>query len=479
MEKPLFWYQGLFLQPQHFQTNDRLMDSRFTPYHTHIKPSLTGVVSMTLAENALSRHSFEIIRGEFWFPDMTYLVLGENAVVQSRDFRSHLNPGEPITVYLGLKAWKQEQPNVTASPQTRENPVVDTRFVTSDEAEQVADLYQEGEPAEIRRMVYALRLFFQDELSHVTGYDLIPLARLISRDSGPVLAPEYIPPCVTAGSSPVLLKTILSIGDAITACALELGSFKHKRSIHGAESGTRNMTSLLVLMALNRVVPFFQQVRKEPGAYHPRDVYAVIRQTFAELSSFSGRINVFGLAEGSIQEPGPSETLPEPSKAGGPSGLPPYHHEDLWTCFSRAEILLRDLLAEITAGPDHILDLTFTDPYYTCAMPENLFKGNPRYYLVIRTDQDPKSVLSAIDTSIKVASSGQMKIIVERSLPGAFVEYLPAPPEELPRRNQGIYFRLASQGEMFDHIREEGRLALFWYDPPEDLKMELMVIKGD
>lgn len=479
MEKPLFWHQGLFLQPQHFQLNDRQIQSCLTPYHTHIRPCLTGVVSMALAENALTRHSFEITRGEFWFPDMTYIILGKNALVESRDFRGHIKPGKSMTVYLGLKQWREDRTNVTLIPRITPSHVVDTRFMAQDEPEMVSDLYQEGDPAEIRRMVYALRLFFQDEMAHVAGYDLIPVAKVISRDSGPAISQEYVPPCVSAGSSSVLWKVIGNIGDAITACALELGSFKRKRSIHGAESGSKDMTTLLVLMVLNRYVPFFQQIQKEPASVHPRDVYAVIRQTIAELSSFSDRVNALGLAEGVDHGRIKAEAMQETSKNSSSTGLPPYLHEDLWTCFNRAETLLIDLISEITAGPDHILPLQFTDPYYTCSLHEDLFKGEPRHYLVVRTAEDPKTVVDAIDTGIKVASPGQMKMIVERSLPGAFVEYLPAPPEELPRRSQGIYFRLAAQGEMFRHIREEGRLALFWYDPPGDLKMELMVIKGD
>jgi type VI secretion system protein ImpJ len=238
------------------------------------------------------------------------------------------------------------------------------------------------------------------------------------------------------------------------------------------------MVYLLVLISLNRYASYFKQLQDKIPA-HPHDVYQVIGQLVGELSSFSEHVNSLGVLE---------QEYPEKPKAKDRSisgdgqdkeirSLMAYNHDDLWTCFFLAQKLISRLVEEITTGPDHVLEIVFTDPYYTCAMDEELFKGDCSYYLVMRTATELKDVVNNIDIGIKVTSPELMRSIVERSLPGALVEYLPVPPQELPRRTNGIYFKIDTKSESFNSIRKEKQLALFWYEPPEDLKMELMVVK--
>ena len=478
MEKPLFWHQGLFLQPQHLQLKDMYDSSQFSPYHRHLKPHLTGVVSMGMETSALSGNSFQISQGEFWFPDMAYAVIGKNAVIESRDFREHLKSDDPIIVYVGLKKWVAGLANVTELPNESAAKQVDTRFVVLKDQEEVTDLHLGSGTAQVQRMLFALRIFFSGELDHVPGYHLIPVAKIHKSDSGAVISKEFIPPCVLFSADDVLVNKVNAIGDSVIGCSMELGAYKRKRGIHNAEFGSRDMVYLLVLISLNRYTGYFKQLQEKTPA-HPHDVYTVIRQLVGELSSFSEHVNALGVLE--------QEYLEKPKGQGKSSSgdgidkdiksLTPYNHDDLWTCFSLAQKLISRLIEEITTGPDHVLDIVFTDPYYTCAMDEGLFKGDSSYYLVMRTATELKNVVNNIDIGIKVTSPELMKIIVERSLPGAIVEYLPVPPQELPRRTNGIYFKIDTKGEAFNNIRKEKQLALFWYEPPEDLKMELMVVK--
>lgn len=471
MEKPLFWHQGLFLQPQHLQLKDMHDSSQFAPYHRHLKPHLTGVVSMSLVDSSMTGHSFEISKGEFWFPDMTYVVIGENALIESRNYKDHFNSDAPMMVYVGLKKWSEDRPNVTEV--AGESSSVDTRYVVLKDQAEVHDLHLGGSKAKVQRMFYALRLFFGAELSHTPGYDMIPVAKLEWIENKANLSRQYIPPCISISADRLLFDKINSIGDSVIGNSMELGSYKRKRGIHNAEFGSRDMVYLLVLISLNRYAPYFKQLQERTPA-HPHDVYTVIRQLVGELSSFSERVNALGMVE---QEDTEKTKAKGNSKEPETNSLTSYNHDDLWTCFTSAERLISRLIKEITTGPDHVLEIVYTTPYYTCMMDEELFKGDFSYYLVMRTAAEHKDVVNDIDIGIKVTSPNLMKTIVERSLPGAIVEYMPVPPQELPRRTNGIYFKIDKNGEAFNNIRKEKQLALFWYEPPEDLKMELMVVK--
>ena len=48
IDKPLYWHQGLFLQPQHFQQNDARLESLVTRTLACQQPHAWGLISMCL-----------------------------------------------------------------------------------------------------------------------------------------------------------------------------------------------------------------------------------------------------------------------------------------------------------------------------------------------------------------------------------------------------------------------------------------------
>ena len=107
MVKPLFWHQGLFLQPHHFQLNDLYNRSLVEPLYRLVAPHFWGTASYEIDEGVLANSVFDLRAGEFIFPDNSHILLGENAVIQARSFeKAWEDGGKSFSVYLGLKKWK-------------------------------------------------------------------------------------------------------------------------------------------------------------------------------------------------------------------------------------------------------------------------------------------------------------------------------------------------------------------------------------
>jgi len=49
--RPIFWYQGLFLQPQHFQRQDLLAQFRLQPFQTYMHPHFWGFGKLRIQED--------------------------------------------------------------------------------------------------------------------------------------------------------------------------------------------------------------------------------------------------------------------------------------------------------------------------------------------------------------------------------------------------------------------------------------------
>src|SRR5579863_1242219 len=97
--RPLFWGQGMLLQPQHFQQQDNYHDGRLRHLFRLFAPSAWGVHSLRLNETGLQNFVFEIEACELVTFDGTVLRFGpemhpSTARIAARSFESDLDPAE-------------------------------------------------------------------------------------------------------------------------------------------------------------------------------------------------------------------------------------------------------------------------------------------------------------------------------------------------------------------------------------------------
>ena len=458
MEKSLYWHQGLFLQPQHFQLNNRYHESLFQPLKEFLQPYFWGVGGYHIQASALANRSFQLGEGRFLFADMAYAVLSENALIMPRSFSGAWEKGDKeFGVYIGLRKFSANGKNVTPVSDLTQIGDVTTRWVTTATAEQVPDLHGSGPEADIQHLYYVLKLFWASEIDQLGDYELIPLARL-RRDQDQVLVSDaYIPPCLSIGTDENLFNIIREIRDQISARGRQLEDYKRDRGLHSAEFGARDMVYLLALRSLNRYAPLLDHLTAARHG-HPWSVYAELRRLIGELSTFAADVSFTG------------------EDRGGSRLLPDYDHEGLAGCFSAAKILVTRLLDQITAGPEYIMAMLFDGTYYAVDLPSAVFDGRNRFYLVLETEADPQLVLDAMEGFAKLGCRENLPILIARSLSGTPVHHLAMPPQELPRRANALYFQIDHHGDQWAQVQKGNNLALFWVEAPEDLKMELMIV---
>jgi len=461
MERPLFWHQGLFLQPQHFQLKDLYDQSVMTPFNRYLNPYFWGVADIEMQPAALGNHSFNFLKATLLFPDMTYVVFPGNAVMQARSFEKEWGEGgKRLPVYVGIKKFNDAGENVTVLSSLSNLNDVTTRFVTTTEAEDIQDLHHNGPPAQVKKLYYVLKIFFETEKDLLGDYELIPLASL-ERDSAEIiLSSNFIPPSISFHGSDLLYKMVAEIRDQIASRARQLEAYKRDRGVHSAEFGARDMIYFLALRSLNRYVPMLMHLT-ETRRIHPWTVYGVLRQLAGELSSFSGRISVAGESE------------------NGKQRLLAYDHRNLWACFSGIQTLIVQLLDEITAGPEYIIPLMYDETYYAADLQPAIFEGGNRFFLVFTTDTDPQPLIQDAATIAKLGSREILPILIAKALPGIRLEHYATPPQELPRRANSIYFQIDHHSDHWEQVKREKNLALYWDSAPQDLKIELMAVGGN
>jgi type VI secretion system protein ImpJ len=456
--RPLFWHQGLFLQPQHFQLNDLYQQERLMPFQRYLHPHFWGVARMALQASALANGTCELESGEFLFPDGSFVSVPGNGLVLARSFDpAAITLDKPFTIYAALRKWRSHESNVTVVPDLTQIAGVTTRYVSPAQPEDVPDVYQEGPEAKVRVLYHVVRLLWDGEQDELVDHELIPIARLIRDGESVKPALDFIPPVLSLESSAELYRLVRDMRDEFTSRALQIEVYK--TPVHGeSDFDPALMRYKLALRTLARYVPLLMQYSETPSA-HPWDLYGLLRSCAGELSTFGMRLNLLG------------------EDAQGNRQIPAYDHTKLGACFERLRRLIVELLNEITIAPQFKVDMTFDGTAHTAMIPPRFLDEPNDYYLVFNLRTPIEQHLDSIGTAAKLGARNTVESLVERSLPGIAFRYTQVPPPGLPRRSNTHYMRVDTRDSQWPDVERSREMGFVWKDAPEDLRMELVVLR--
>ena len=188
---PVFWHEGMFIRPHHFQASDRYwaeqvyLTSKFDAHHNW------GLRGIEIDTEALRNYRFEVHRLAARMRDGTLIVAmrGSDQALDPLDLKSleaTLGPDQTVDIVLAVPTLRLGRSNSGAANVRYE--VDAAPQATPDE-----NSGQNPNPVPIRR----LNLMLKTSTGDLEGYQTLPLARLIrsSQASAPLkLHPEYIPP---------------------------------------------------------------------------------------------------------------------------------------------------------------------------------------------------------------------------------------------------------------------------------------------
>ncbi len=465
--RPVYWHEGLFLRPQHFQQHDLFAQSYTFQQTQALQPHAWGIRRLSFVQSALNNQTLEIDRCEAVFADGSLIRFPGNARLPRRSLEGLWDPsGKPMSIYIGLRTIALGKNNVgsdtAASQEERREAdrLAAARFVVASSASMTHDLFMDDKQDEVYFLDYNLEVFVDDEAAKAVDFHLIKVAELQRLGAEVKLLPQYIPPLLQVNASPVLLILLREVKEQITARGRELALYKQDRGLENVAMGSRDMIYLLALLTLNRYIPLLHHWLDD-GSMHPWQFYGALRQLAGELSTFSALHDVFGVMG--------SDKSDE---------LPGYQHDNLGGCFGAAVTLIVRLLDELTAGPDFQAPLLFDGTYFGAEIAERALQGANQYYVRIRSAEAPGTVISELQSTAKISSRENLPILIARALPGVAAVYDESPPSQLPRTSDSIYFRLDHQSGAWDAIRNGSNVAIYFDSVPAEANIELMVLYG-
>jgi len=454
--KSIYWHQGLFLKPHHFQYLYARIEQENLKLKEAISPFFWGVRQLKIDTKELLNKKIVIEELEVVFMDGSRVAVGENAVISSRIFEKKYEEREKdIILYVGVKTFDKRAANVTELDSFDTLKEISTRFVTNSESSNVENLYHEDEPAQIQFMDYYLKLFFDDEIADLHSYQVLPIAKIKKEDERVILG-KFVPPLLESKNNALFFETIKMIQADLTSHILQLQEYKLPS--HVVLQEPNYLKYVMALQALSPYVPKLEHMIKT--SRHPFHFYELFLEVIGALSTFSNRINIFGKLE------------------NGKSLISEYDHLNLYECFGEINTLIKELLDVIIIGPDYILPFTKNDTIFSLDCPVSIFQAHYRYFLVLKTPVDKDNLNISFVEFAKIAASSEIETIVERSLVGLPFEPYEMPIQGMPQSEENSYYELLTNDVQWEHIQQMQNITIVFNEVQEDVSIELVIVKN-
>ncbi|KAB2921581.1 MAG: type VI secretion system baseplate subunit TssK [Candidatus Contendobacter sp.] len=423
------WSEGMFLQPQHFQQQDRYTEALVRQSCDSLRPYGWGVAHLTLDREALALGRVAITAARGLLSDGTPFNIPD-----------HDPPPTPLEigadvrntrVMLALPLRRVGMADVERGDQT--DTVARYRAVAGEVRDNNVDtannsaFIEVGEPR--------LRLFL--DTRDFGEYTAIGVTRVLEKrpDQRVILDPDYLPPCLDCRGAPALAGFVTEVlgllhqrGDALADRVAGAGT---------ARGASLDIAQFLRLQVVNRFEPLFAHLAAM-RSLHPEDFYQVALQLAGEMATFTDKIK------------------------RRPPVFPAYDHDDLQKTFGPLMTELRRSLS--LEEVDAAIQIPIEERQYGIRVAIITDRERPlltkaTFILAVRADMATDLLRARFPTQVKIGPVERIAQFVNHHLPGIGVNALPVAPREIPYRADFIYFRLDRSSEFWKQILNSGGFA--------------------
>ncbi len=438
------WREGLFLRPQHFQQQDRFVDSLIRSRTESLRPYPWGLSSLSLDDSLASLGKFAVSRCAGALPDGSPFSIPGDAP-----------PPEPFTVppdtrdaiiYLTLPA-RQVGAVEFAERGTASTALVARQLVDEEEVYDAFAAERAAEPIEVAR----LNLRYGLTREQTEGRICLGVARVREVVNGVVMLDDrYIPPAVDIRASARLAGYLRDIIGRAEQRIDELAD----RAVEATDGGAETFASFLLLQALNRWTPVLWHLQALP-LVHPERLYEAFCSMAGELA-----------------------TLVNSDERRSPR-FAPYEHDNLQQTF---ELVYTTLQAELSAMFEKSAEqmrLEAVGPgSYTAVITNHALFQTCNFYLAVSARTPLEELRVRFPSHIKIGSVLKMRQLVTSSLAsGVGLIATPTPPPQLRVLPGYVYFELDRSSADWRDFATAPALGLHLAGDWPELKLELWWVK--
>ena len=436
------WSEGLFLRPQHFQQQERYLETQLEARVSALRAYSWGFSEIEIERDLLAIGKLGLRRARGAFPDGTPFTMPENDPLPA-PLEIDGNMRDQI-VYLAVPLKK-----AGALQSTREASGVElTRYRNRDH--EARDITSDSAVAtEITVAALNARLMSQSEPGE--DFAQIPLAHVVERRAdGQVVLDDRFIPTVLRSSAAARLATFLT----------ELQGLLHQRAealaaraVATGRGGAAEIADFLMLQIVNRYAPLATHLASN-AVCHPEELYKLALEITGELSTLT-------------------------ASTRRPPQFAPYRHDALNASFEPVIAALRGCLSvvmEQTAIAIPLVKKKFGISVATVA-DATLF-DTAAFVLAARADMPAEELRRRFPAQLKIGPVEKIRDLVNLQLPGIGLQPMAVAPRQIPYHAGFAYFELDRANELWRALKASGGIAIHQAGEFANLTIEFWAIRG-
>ena len=441
LDSKVVWSEGMFLNPQHFQQQERyverLIDSKCSVFGAYA----FGVQQIEIDQQLLKLGKVSVLRAQGIFPDGTPFSLPDN-----EDPPPVLDVGENTHNTLVYLAVPLRRPGaVDLLP--KDSSLGMARYYSS---EQTVKDNTEDEGENLSVNVGKLRLKLLLDSDDTSGYACIGIVRISEarEDKNVLLDEQFIPTCLDSN----VVQNLSGFLNELVGLLHHRGESIAGRLADVGRGGTAEVADYMMLQMINRLEPFTQHL-SQVKALHPQILYAELMQMAGEMATFV-------------------------AKNKRPPTFAPYLHDDLQATFTPVMTILRQYLSmvyEQTAISLKLVEKKFG--IRVAEITDRSLLDSAMFILTVRADVAEDVIRTRFPAQIKIGPVERIRQLVNAAMPGISLRPLPVAPRQVPFRAGFTYFELEKQSSFWSELQNSGGFAMHIAGDFPSLEMEFWAIR--
>ena len=439
----VFWGEGLFLRPQHFQRQDAYHEACVHDLGTALHPYPWGLREARFDLQAIASGTFRVLQLSLVFPD------GE----------SHHAPGaqplpEPLSLAT-LPAGVQATTLYAALPLLREHGgnCADSEASTAARYAQAnrptADLFTDAGEAELAYLRQRVRILTEDEPRD--AYTALPIARVRRTATGGFeLDDEFIAPALHVAAAPALLLRLRRLLDGLQAKTEALYGHHRAPSQSVIEFRSGDIASFWLLHTANSAFAALSHCFRHPGL-HPERLHQELLRLAGGLLTFSATHSL--------------------------AALPAYDHARPEQGFVPLFSIIRELIDTVISERYFQIALSEVKPsFHLGRLDSQRIDEGCAFYLGVAANLPGPELVQTVPVRFKVGAPDDVDKCVLSALPGVKLVHAAQVPAAIPVRPGMHYFAVEPRGPLYERMLKAQSLTIYVPAGVHDLKLELIAV---
>lgn len=422
------WYEGMKLDPHHFQQADKYYNYNLNSRISFISPNFWGIKDMQFDNASLAGGSFGLVAAKGIMPDgLLFDMPNNDSLPKSRDFEKLFSASaEHLEVFLSIPFENAAGNNCQIDGIQNGN----FRF-----SMQNIDMLDYNSGTNMRSIGIARSNFqFKFGNESLEDFSFIKLGNIVRSSEGNyTLDKNYIPPLISISASETLLGFVREILGSLVSKSKEL---RDQLSVPKSELSLTQIEVLMMLQTINTFLPLLNYYHTT-SSVHPENFYLL-------LLSLSGQLSTY-------------------SNLGAKSGdLPVYDHKHLGEIFSQITSQIRSLLniQKTLTRKDVVIPLRKQgDSLYIGQLSPAQMTA--QFFIAVQGDMPEKKIISELPKNIRISAYEEIFAVHQAGIQGVTIEHIARPPAGLPANEKVQYFKINKEGRFWDKVIEKNNIAFF------------------